>query len=463
MGLQILQNECKPGSVREKVNEYFYGFVYPVITAAIVLVSWVANLQFLGLAYLVITACYIFITQRDLVPILPLLFSAPMTFTDLSSFSTVVPYVIFSPVFIAIIVRFIRFPIKKVFIGELFFPLIVVSLALFAGGLFSTHLDVYHLGLIYIFSVGVAMLTEYFVLGQYIEVRKDFDLKKYFSVCIITVSMLSFMQLIFVDALSIINGRPPIHGNFTWANTIHIGYMTLFSIPLCFYLMANAKNIIPQLILVFLLSICAILTASDGTIGLLAICLFPLVVYSYFKIRPENRTLYSLFFLCLFCVSVVALMMLCATLKSDFFSYICNHFLDDNGRTNIYKLALNAFRRFPIFGAGLGYPKSIPKCGGYFHSTLFQVFGTMGIVGAAVYIWYFAVRIKIFIGKQSLFNFYAFVSFLLFELYSFIDNGEFTFLMIYATAFVLITELHNKKDKDFEPLPLKTDLSNKFS
>lgn len=462
MNLKTLLNKDKLISAQEKVKEYFYGNIYPAISAAIVLVFWALNLQFLGLAYLVLTACYIFITQRDLTPILPLLFTAPMTFSELDSFSTAIPYILFAPAAIAIIIHFVRFPIKKAFIGKLFLPLVAVSLALFAGGIFSTHLNSYHKGLVYILAVGVAMLAEYFVLGQYLSPDKNFDLKKYFSICIITVACLSCAQLIFANALSLINDGKILNGNFSWANTIHIGYMTLFAIPLCFYLMANAKKILFPLILVVFFVGCAILTVSDGTIGILAICLLPIVIYSYFKIKPENRTLYSVFFLCLFSIFAISLIILCSVLKSDFLNYLTIHFLNDTGRTRIYKKALDAFTNFPVFGVGLGYPVG-GSCGGYFHSTIFQVMGTMGIVGILVYVWYFAARIKIFTEKQSFFNFYAFISFLLFEVYSFIDNGEFTFLMIYTTAFVLITELNNKKSKGLEPLPLNNNPLNPFN
>lgn len=456
--------------IQEKVKDYLYGNLYPVVTAAVVLLFWILNLQIVGISFLVVTSFYIFVTQRDLTPIFPLLFSAPMTFSNLSLFSTFVPILIFAPVPVALAIHFIRFPIKKPVTGKVFFPLAAVSAVLFLGGIFSPHIDTYSLGIQYILCAGVAMLAEYFVLFQYIEPSENFNIKKYFAFSVICVAMLAFAQLIIVDVQYYSLHGHLLSGNFAWANTIHIAFLALLAVPMCFYLMTVCKNIIPPFIALLAFLGCILLSQSDGAIGIVAILIIPIIIITYFKIHAKNRTLYSILFFVL-CVSVVLTAIILFAQSEEFYiAFLRKHFLNDTGRTGIYVTALQTFLECPIFGAGLGYANTlyITVSGNkqlllsYFHSTVFQVMATMGIVGILVYIWYFIARIRVFNGTDK-FNFFAFLSFLLYESYAFIDNGEFNFLIIYVTAFVLFTEAVNKKGRKYNSLPLKTNPENIYS
>ncbi len=445
---------------KDKVTEYLYGYSYPVITAGIVLLFWLLNLQIVGISFLALWGCYIFITQRDLTPIFPLLFFAPLTFSDLGLFGTITPIFIFAPVVVAIVIHFIRFPIRKPFIGKVFFAHIIVTVALFLGGLLYDNSSYFKYGIPLILCSGVAMLAEYFVLFQYVEVSNKVNLKKYFAFCLIVTTMLAIVQFLIVGILNQFNTGQFIPDDFAWANVNFLGYFVLLSVPMCFYLMVNAKSIIPQLITLLILTLSVFIIKCDGAIGILVFTLPVLIFITYKKINLKDRKLYSAFFFSLVVMAIVAIMVMFATIN-DFLAILHRHFLYDTGRTYIYEIAWNLFKENPLFGVGLGYTTTTNKLQTIFHSTIFEVLGCMGIFGLIAYVWYFIKRISVFTCKYTLFNLYAFFSFFLYEGYAFIDNGEFIFLIIYLTAVVIVAEVTNVKDKK-ETLPLKENPSNTF-
>ncbi len=445
---------------KEKVTEYLYGYSYPVITAGIVLLFWLLNLQIVGISFLALFGCYIFITQRDLTPILPLLFFAPLTFSDLGLFGTITPVFIFAPVVVSIVIHFIRFPIRKPFIGKVFYAHIIVTIVLFVGGLLYDNSSYFKYGIPLILCSGVAMLAEYFVLFQYLEINDKFDLKKYLAFCLIATTLLAIIQFLFVGFSNQINTDEIIPGDFAWANVNFLGYFVLLSVPMCFYLMVNAKSIIPQLITLLILILSVFVIKCDGAIGILVFTVPVLIFITYKKINLKNRKLYSAFFFSLITMAIVVVMVMFA-IVDNFLAILHRHFLYDTSRTYIYKIAWNLFKQNPIFGVGLGYTTSTNKLQTIFHSTIFEVLGCMGIVGLIAYVWYFVKRISVFTSKYTLFNLYSFFSFFLYESYAFIDNGEFIFLIIYLTAVVIVTEAVNVKDRK-ETLPLKENPLNVF-
>ena len=89
----------------------------------------------------------------------------------------------------------------------------------------------------------------------------------------------------------------------------------------------------------------------------------------------------------------------------------------------------------------------------WFHSTLFQVIGSLGIVGLAAYIWYYAVRAKLlFKNIKNTFNLFILAIWIGFEGYCMIDAGTFipypNMMLIIVTA--LLLELQSPcKAKDY--------------
>ncbi len=457
---KILQRNRSVSKVaHERITDYFYGYSYPVITAGVVLLFWLLNLQIVGILFLVLCGCYIFITQRDMTPILPLLFIAPISFSDLRLFDTVIPIFIFAPALVSLIIHFIKHPFKKPFVGKVFFSHIGVCVALSVGGIFYAHRwDYISRGLPLILCAGVGVFAEYVVLLQYIEPNGKCDLKKYFSFSLIVTVLLAVCQFAFQGtinyfALGSFFPTPDVQ-NFAWANTNFLGYFVLLAVPMCFYLMTQTKKVLPLLIVFTIYCAAIIVIKCDGALGILIITILPLIIFTYRRIDAKQKTVYLLFFTVLAVVAVIIVAYL-FTSSENFLGYLIKHFLSDTGRTPFYKTAWKLFKEQPLFGVGLGY--NVIE----FHSTIFEVLGCTGIFGLFVYIWYYVKRIDVLTKRNTSFNFFAFFSFFLYEAYASIDNGEFIFLMLYLTAVIIVTELTNAKKTT--ALPLSESPSNPFN
>jgi hypothetical protein len=79
---------------------------------------------------------------------------------------------------------------------------------------------------------------------------------------------------------------------------------------------------------------------------------------------------------------------------------------------------------------------------------------TMGVVGIIAYTYYFVNRYRILMHKFCAFNFFAFLSFTMMEIYGFIDTSEFNImpLMVIVTILLIAVEKSNDKKKNLLPL-----------
>ena len=110
------------------LEKYFYSFFFPLVVALFTVLCYVGNITVVGIVVFVIVASFIVLTTNDLSLLLPLLFCFPPLLRTIDFFSHIENYLLFVPFIICLITNFIRFPIKKVVIGKLFFPLLAFAL-----------------------------------------------------------------------------------------------------------------------------------------------------------------------------------------------------------------------------------------------------------------------------------------------------------------------------------------------
>ena len=133
-----------------------------------------------------------------------------------------------------------------------------------------------------------------------------------------------------------------------------------------------------------------------------------------------------------------------------------------SGRFDLFAEAAWLFSKYPFLGAGLGYVNpdklyGVDSLHVYnFRSTLFQVGATMGIVGLLAYTYYFVERFNLFRNKKSVFNLFALIAFIVFEVYGMIDACEFTIMpqMLILTIMLVVVEKTNKRGNE-KPSPLE--------
>ena len=131
----------------------------------------------------------------------------------------------------------------------------------------------------------------------------------------------------------------------------------------------------------------------------------------------------------------------------------------DNARSDLYIYLFEKFKINPLFGAGVGHifseiPIHVPMSAiGYCHSTLFFAISSTGIFGLLAFVLFYILRFRILSKNNTTLGLFATLSFVMFALYSLIDNGEFNVVLIYMTTLITCTGILNKKGNDYT-LPL---------
>ena len=145
----------------------------------------------------------------------------------------------------------------------------------------------------------------------------------------------------------------------------------------------------------------------------------------------------------------------CVPLLVPFFRPVITRFLGSvfNGeqevRLQLYKRAVQDFLAHPVFGVGLGWvanrdlhpSKTFALC--WYHNAPLQIIGSLGVVGAAAYIYQYIVRVKIFLRRPATrFRLTLFLAWVGLEMMSLVNPGVFApvpYLMI-LTILIVVAE-----------------------
>lgn len=466
MTCQIVAEPTLLFKAGEQLKSLFYSKFYLAYLALFTVLFYCTNTPVLGLSFFALLACVTLLLYRDLTPFMPLHLFVVLIFRDFSAFDNLWVFLIFVPVVICLIAHFFIYPIKKVFIGKLFFPIIFVSIALLLGGLFSPYYKDFARGLITTLTVGPLILFAYFLFSQYVSPLKDFNLKQYFFFALCMIALAACLELFF-QVFFQVNLHPTQMHTLGWGSWNSVGAILLFAIPACWYMMLYSRHGHAYLLLLIFFYYSMYLTQSEGAAGT-AFAMTPIILLTaIFKGRlKENKYRILKVATILFFTFIVATLFAFAII-GELPRYIELFLLElgnDSSRTKLYIEAMELFKKFPIFGVGSGYTnpdsflsEQLFSLTTYnFHSTIIHVMATMGIVGIIAYVVYFVARFKILCHNSSPFNIFAFLAFIMFEIYASVDTGEFCVipLLFCITALFVVTEKNNSIPEK-EPLELK--------
>ncbi len=443
---------------KKHLQNFFYGPFFPIYVALFVTLSFVTKTQLLGLLLLSLTATVIFLRFKDVTPIIPLLFLVVLCFRDFSVMSGILGYIFLIPAGLALVAKFFIYPIKNFKPGKLFFPLVGVCCALFLSGILS-DINNYAHGLIVSITIGPVILIIYTFFSAYIDTPKNFDIKKYLCYVLIILGLTSFAHLgLYRLHMDVLNDHAFQLVHLGWGNINNAATLILLSIGASWYMITQVKNILPYFIILFFLYFGIHLSNSDGVAGICLILTPILAFFAYRRINKYNRPNYLITILIITAGLIIAANILVLYLDVDGLISLFNPDFSDSSRTILYQEALDLFAKYPIFGAGLGCLTVYDPLGvmlSNFHSVLFHVLATMGVVGFIAYVFYLVARFKILTENNSSFSLFMTITFIMFEAYAFIDTVEFNAIPLLSTVTVLLTvvEITNKKSND-QPLPL---------
>ena len=445
----------------KKSQGFFYGPFFPVFAALTSSTCYVANQPYVALFLFAFSAFIIFTCYKDVTPIIPLLLMVVMTFKDYSIMDEPWGYLALSPAMIGFLAHFVLYPPKGYRLGKLTFPLIFVIMAMFLSGIASPNnqLSSY---LAYAIALGPTILIVYLFFSMYVEPPKWFSLKRYLCYVFMIIGLNMMLHVMFSHVNEQLFDKY-IFYELGWANINTPATFMSFAVPAIFYLMTKSKNFAPYFLALVFLIACLYLTNSRAALGLIGFSFPFLSFFAYKKIDKQQRKFFLTYILFAVAVLFLLLIYLIDFYKLDYLvNYVKENVLDKD-RISLYKEAIELLKKFPIFGAGLGYASPDPNYAELtylrsynFHSTFFHVIATMGVCGLLAYIVYFVQRIRILTTNSSTFNLFTFFVFIMFESHSMIDTGEFNAIPLMCALTVMIAVVENVSRFE-KPLPLRKD------
>ena len=423
-------------------EDFFYSVKYPLLVLFLTLLFWTTGWVFWGFLTFVLIGCFILINFEDLSLLISLLLSILFLPNDLSSFTNPLFYLVFAPAGVCLVYHFIKFKPRKIFLGKMVKPLIFIFLTMLLGGITSANASQnYSYGLPQILEIGAGMFVIYFVLSQGFLPKKDINAHDYFMRIVLCAGLVPVFELYLCAVLKINAVNETLnYDNFGWGDKNFIGYILLIIIPTACYFITRSKNILPSFALLFFLIFSTIFSRCDGAIGILVLSSPVLCFFTYKHLNKTNKNL----FLCLSLLVLTiggGIAVYKAFTEPSFLRYAYRRFLETDIRDFLYITAFNVFKEFPIFGGGVFLPAmKVYKNLVNYHSSFFHVIATTGILGLFAYVYLTVNRVRIFTAKNTPFNLFIFISYLLFFCYSSIDCGEFLIVVTFINVCSLAVE-----------------------
>lgn len=241
-----------------------------------------------------------------------------------------------------------------------------------------------------------------------------------------------------------------------WGISNGIAMLEMMMIPLIIYLYSSNQSNTYLLLSVIVVFVVIVSTLSKGAYLTLLIIIFPLFLVTYMKIPDRkkfiNDIIYSLFvftFL-LYLTSNIEF------IKNGFLTYFKKMndrgWFNDQSRVEIYKIGLETFKIFPIFGGGA-------YTGGYYlgkhglsittyHNYLIQILATIGITGFIAFIMYLYNIIRRIIKVNHLYNFCILFDIIALMLHGLVDNTWFNPMVMVIVSIFFSTILTEKDIKN---------------
>lgn len=460
MNFSALAQSSAIKKIKDYLDGFFYRFTYPAFLSIVAMLSFCFDLGLLGFTVFVVCACLNLLFYKDLTPFISPVCLFLFCFNDLSVINCFYFYFICGIFAVCLIAHFIKYPVKF-YVGDLVLPLILFSVTLFTGGLLSNYLSDYWGGFAVIISTGPVILLEYLVFSNYINPPKNFDIKKYLCIVLILASVTASITMFYLKSITDTFFSDGLV-DLKWGTSNTVASLLLFTAPCIYYLLVKAKHFTLYLALIAFYFVMLIISNSDGCLGIFILFTPFLMLTSLLFIEKSRR---RKFFITILFFGIIALVVTFLYMKNKDLATLLN--TADSGRLYLYEKALSLYKKYPIFGIGLGYydhSKYFPALGVFrqfnFHSSILHVLATTGTFGILAYAYYLVARIKCLSGKTT-FNFYALTSFLCFQGYALIDVSEFCLFPLLGCITLLITVSEYLKRTQLKNFLLKENFYEK--
>ena len=341
--------------------------------------------------------------------------------------------------------------------GQHFF-LLLFAIPFIFGGVTRAHEKPIVILFAFLIILLIGAAYTYFMAGNYgREDKKDlpaFVLKNLVAVgVIISLQMLVYyLRLGAMDA--ILDAIKNKHHALGWGGPNNIGTIYTLTIPATFYFCTRKSRFTPLYALLAMIQYALLLsTGSRGSIFVVTFAL-PAIVLYIMAVTPQKRA-FGISLCAIIAVGLLGLLLVADKIVPALADRLSMGF-SSNGRLEFeYPAAIEAFKTYPLFGAGWDYMMGTKINDGYtplwFHSSLLQVMAMMGCFGLLFYgIWFFQRYRTFYLMRHDKRVLFLGVSTLLFEAYCMVDTGFFSpSFLIMMLVMQLAVEVNLPDDKGF--------------
>lgn len=216
-----------------------------------------------------------------------------------------------------------------------------------------------------------------------------------------------------------------------WAGPNNMAPLLSIAIPATLYMCIKKNFATPIFATLSLIEYALIIsTGCRGAILFTTLAMPAMLLYVI--VKSENKISFGVTISVIFIIAVIIIAYY-GDIFANILTTILNKKLDSSGREALYRLAIDTFKTWPIFGAGWDY-----KTDYFYHGTFFQIMATMGIFGLIIFaVFYFWRYWTFFKMRKDPACVALFAGTFLFEAYGFIDTNY--FIPNFFTILLLMT------------------------
>jgi hypothetical protein len=330
--------------------------------------------------------------------------------------------------------------------GRATWAIVAVSIAVTLGGVGVLSAKEYFAGvsLFHIIALGFGQLLAYLWLSSAVRQDTTGELPRFVSNLMVCVGLFACFMILHVYLMHLpqLIKEPHVLA-FQWRN--NVSTFLMLALPFPFY---KAFHRPAWLCAALPMYIALLLSGSRGgmlfgTVELAMCVLFVLLA------DKKRRLLYLGIAVLLLIAAVV-----CMPLVFSFFWPTLRRILqsifdgDSEVRMGLYRRAIEDFLTHPALGVGIGYmgnrdihpSKQFALC--WYHCAPLQIIGSMGVVGAAAYLFQYIVRCMIFLRRRTKFHLTLFLAWAGLEMMSLVNPGVFAPIpyLLLITMFLVFAE-----------------------
>ncbi|MBQ5823429.1 MAG: O-antigen ligase family protein [Clostridia bacterium] len=437
--------------IRKRLQSFFCSWYGTVVQLAAACIITTFDFEVAGVVFFGLLLSLILFSCDDLfetfLPFMLVSSTAIKCFDSFDIFIRIVPLAVVPAA--AAVYYFVKHR-RKIKIGPTFYGVLAVAVAVTLGGVGAISARAYFslTSLYYTAGLGFGMALVYVVINTWFDNDEKNSLtEKFARVMTMVVAFCSFMVIEhYAENISSVLANPGIL-QFQWRN--NVSTILMLGLPFPFYLSRQRWSCS----LIGWLGYAALLLAGSrggmvfGTVELL-VCVLVLILMD----KPHRKLNITV-------VAVLCGVVLCfAKPLFDFCSRTIQRLFDHDEnkiRLGLYERALADFKENPLTGKGLAnwdnrdlHPsKQFALC--WYHSSVFQIIGSFGIVGIICFAAKFIVRLKVIIKHFDFPVAMLACSFLGLTTMSLVNPGEFCpipYELIMTFVFIII-EKHIREKK----------------